>query len=230
MSTALQGRVVGALGPALERQRDLRLELERAAAADLEAVGDGGGGAGGARARWPLTAFGSQLVGARVKLGRSRLTRRSRTSSGMPGEDPRQRVGDGGDLGGFGVDLQGDAVDDDAEVEGPGDGGDDRDQGERGAFVGAGEVDLAGGVDRGGAGAGAGGGGADLGGGRAGGRGRPRARPGRGLRGRSPGRSPPPGSRGRRRAWPRSPVGVVVVRPANSPVPSARVRRRLKGL
>ena len=71
-------------------------------------------------------------------------------------EDLRQRVGDGGDLGGFGVDLERGADDDVAEVIAAGDGGDDEDEGERGALVGAGEVDLAGQVEGVGAGAGAG--------------------------------------------------------------------------
>ena len=58
-----------------------------------------------------------------------------------------QGIRDGGDLGRFGIDVKGGADDDVAEVKGPGDrGGDDR-QAERGALVGAGEVDVAGNVD-----------------------------------------------------------------------------------
>ena len=59
------------------------------------------------------------------------------------------------DAGGFGVDVQGRAGDDGAEVEGAGHrGGDDR-QAQRGAFVGAGEVGVALDVEGGDAGAGA---------------------------------------------------------------------------
>ena len=57
------------------------------------------------------------------------------------------------------------ADDDVAEVIAAGDGGGDEDEGERGALVGAGEVDLAGEVEGVGAGAGAGGEFADLAGG-----------------------------------------------------------------
>ena len=83
-------------------------------------------------------------------------------------QDGREGVGDGGDAGGVGVDAEGGADDDVAEVEGAGEAGRDDRQGEGGAFVGAGEVDLAGEVVGAGAGAEAGGDGADLGGGRAG--------------------------------------------------------------
>ena len=82
-------------------------------------------------------------------------------------EDLGQGVGDGGDLGGFGVDVQSGADDDVAEVIRAGDrGGDDR-QAQGGALVGAGEVDLAGKVDRVVAGSGAGERFADLAGRRA---------------------------------------------------------------
>ena len=77
-------------------------------------------------------------------------------------EDLGQGVGDGGDLGGFGVDVEAVADDDVAEVIATGDGGGDEDEGEGGALVGAGEVDLAGEVEGVGAGAGAGGRFADL--------------------------------------------------------------------
>ena len=81
----------------------------------------------------PVTAIGSQLVGLRVKSGRSSFSATERRSSGMPCEDRRQGVGDGVDLGGFGVDVEGGADDDGAEVEGAGDRrGDDR-QAESGA-------------------------------------------------------------------------------------------------
>ena len=61
--------------------------------------------------------------------------------------------------------MEGGADDDVAEVIGAGDRRGDHGEGERGAFVGAGEVDLAGEIDGVVAGAGAGCGGADLGGG-----------------------------------------------------------------
>ena len=82
-------------------------------------------------------------------------------------EDLRQGIGDGGDLGGFGIDVEGDADDDVAEVIGTGDRRGDHGEAQRGALVGAGEVDLAGEVDGVGAGAGAGLSGADLAGRRA---------------------------------------------------------------
>ena len=62
----------------------------------------------------------------------------------MPCEDLGQGVGDGGDLGGFGIDVERGADDDVAEVIGAGDGRGDHGEAERGALVGAGEVDLAG--------------------------------------------------------------------------------------
>ena len=49
-------------------------------------------------------------------------------------EDLGQGVGDGGDLGGFGVDVEGRADDDVAEVIGAGDGGGDDSEAERGAL------------------------------------------------------------------------------------------------
>ena len=73
-----------------------------------------------------------------------------------PFEDLGQRVRDGGDLGGFGVDVEGGADDDVAEVIGPGDRRGDHGEAERGALVGTGEVDLAGEVDGVVAGAGSG--------------------------------------------------------------------------
>ena len=78
-----QGRVAGALGGALELERQLRLEAEGVAAADLEALERGGDVAEG-RDGGPSTAIGSQLVGLRVKFGRSMLSAIERTSSGMP--------------------------------------------------------------------------------------------------------------------------------------------------
>ena len=85
--------------------------------------------------------------------------------------DLRQRVGDGGDLRGLGVDVDRDPDRDHAEVVGAGDGRDRGHEAQRRALVGAGQVDLAGDVDGMGAGAGAGDRGADLAGGRAGRRG-----------------------------------------------------------
>ena len=124
-----QRRVVAALGAALEAQGQLRLEAERGALADLEAVGDA--------ARWlrsvprdraPSTAFGSQLVGLRVKPGRSsvdphvaQVQRDAR--AGSSGSDRRRRV----TWAVSGSRLSGGADDDVAEVEGAGDRrGDDR--------------------------------------------------------------------------------------------------------
>ena len=72
-------------------------------------------------------------------------------------EDRGQRIGDRGDLGVDRIDVERGPDDDVAEVIGPGDRrGDDR-EAERRALVGTGEVDLAGQVERVGAGAGAGG-------------------------------------------------------------------------
>ena len=91
----------------------------------------------------PSIDIGSQLVGFRVKLGRSRLQGDASDVQRDALEDLRDRVGDGADLGGLGVDVEGVPDHDGAEVEGTGDrGGDDR-QAQRGAFVGAGEVGLA---------------------------------------------------------------------------------------
>ena len=120
-------------------------------------------------------------------------------------EDLGQGIGDGGDLGGFGIDVKGRPDDDVAEVIGAGDRRGDHGEAERRALVGAGEVDLAGDVDGVGAGAGAGDRGADLGGGGA-------ARVGllcqaRVARAARPRRSPRLSSRERRRGWRRSRAG-----------------------
>ena len=82
-------------------------------------------------------------------------------------EDLRQRVGDDVALGGCGVEEERVADDDGAEVEGAGDRRGDDGEAQRGAFVGAGEVGLAVGVEGVGAGAGADGDGADARGGAA---------------------------------------------------------------
>ena len=113
------------------------------------------------------TEKGSQLVGLRAKFGRLRLIEDRAQAQRDAFEDLGQGIGDGGDLGGFGVDLERGPDDDVAEVIGARDRRGDHREAERGALVGAGEVDLAGDVDGVGAGAGAGDRGADLGGGRA---------------------------------------------------------------
>ena len=77
-------------------------------------------------------------------------------------EDLGQGVGDGGDLGGFGVDVERRPDHDVAEVIGTGDRRGDHREAERGALVGAGQVDLARNVEGVGAGSRAGHGGADL--------------------------------------------------------------------
>ena len=70
--------------------------------------------------RLPI-ANGSQLVGLRVKPGRSRLIMDRAQPQRDAFEDLRQRVGDVGDLGGDRVDVERRADDDVAEVVGPGD-------------------------------------------------------------------------------------------------------------
>ena len=102
-----------------------------------------------------LTAIGEQLVGFRVKLGRSRSDRDRAQLQRDAVEDLREGIGDDPALGGLGVDVEGVSDYDGAEVEGAGHGrGDYRDR-HRGAFVGAGEVGGAAGVEGVGAGAGA---------------------------------------------------------------------------
>ena len=141
--------MAGALGPALERERELGLEGERRAAADLEAAGRGRRVWPRAEVAAPVIAIGSQLVGLRVNRAGRASRRPSAGRAGCPARIVGQRVGDGVDLGGFGVDVEGGADDDGAEVEGAGDRrGDDR-QAERGAFVGAGEVGVCRGRRRG---------------------------------------------------------------------------------
>ena len=111
-----------------------------------------------------LTKKGSQLVGLRVKPGRFSSMRIERRRRGMPSRILGEGIGDGGDLGGFGVDVKGGPHHGVAEVIGTGDGGGDHGEGKWGAPVGAGEVDLALHVDGVGAGAGSHRGGADQGG------------------------------------------------------------------
>ena len=140
-------RLVGAL----QLERSFGLKLEARAAADLEAVAESRGCPAGGEVDVPSIDVGSQVVGLRVKPGRSSFSSIERTSSGMPWRIVGQRVGDGGDLGAFRVDVEGDADDHGAEVEGTGDGGDDHDQRERRALIGAGEVGVARDVERAGA-------------------------------------------------------------------------------
>ncbi len=137
-------------------------EGEGGAVGDLEVLGGGGDGAFGAED------FGLDFEG--VAVGRVEGEVRAvevdedlAEAEGDALEDLGQRGADGGDLGGFGVDVEAFADDDVAEVIAAGDGGGDEDEAERGALVGAGEVDLAGEVEGVGAGAGAGGEFADVG-------------------------------------------------------------------
>ena len=152
----VHGGVASLLGGAGETHGELGLEGEGGAVDHLEVlVGSGAG------------AFGTEDFGGdfeRVAIGGVEGEVRPvevdedlARAEGDALEDLGKGVGDGGDLGGFGVDLQGGAEDDVAEVIATGNGGDDEDEGERGALVGAGEVDLAGEVEGVGAGAGAGG-------------------------------------------------------------------------
>ena len=151
-----QRRVGAAFGAALEAQGELRLEAEAAALADLEAGVERRRRCRGSRAASRSTAIGSQLVGLRVKSGRSSLTC---DRADVERDRPARIAGIGSVTAViwavFGSTCRAVLTHDGAEVEGPGRRrGDDR-QAERGAFVGAGEVGLAGGVVGGRAGAGA---------------------------------------------------------------------------
>ena len=143
-------------------QGELGGEGEDAAVGDLEVFARGLATAPSSPKTSALTEKGSQLVGLRVKLGRLRSIADRAQPQRDAFEDLGQGVGDGGDLGGFGVDVERGPDDDVAEVIGARDRRGDHREAERGALVGAGEVDLAGEVDGVGAGAGAGLGGADL--------------------------------------------------------------------
>ena len=111
---------------------------------------------------------GSQLVGLKVNSRAVRVRADIAQVDGDALDDVRDRVRAGRveeDFAGFGVDVDREADDDGADVEGADDAGGDRDEGDGVAVVGAGEVDLAGGVGERGADAGAGEAAADLGGG-----------------------------------------------------------------
>ena len=76
-----------------------------------------------------VTASGLQLVGLRAKSGAVELDEDRAQAEGDALEDLGKRVADGGDLGGFGVDVEALADDDVAEVIAAGDGGGDEDEG-----------------------------------------------------------------------------------------------------
>ena len=90
------------------------------------------------------TEKGSQFVGLRAKLERSRLIRIERMRNGIPSQNLGQRVGNRGDLGGFGIYLESRPDDDIAEVIGTRYRRDDYRKGKRSAFIWTGEVYLAG--------------------------------------------------------------------------------------
>ena len=143
------------LQAAAEGEAELRPVGQAGAVGDLEVRGEVG-----------LRAFvtaergvdGERVAVGRVEgeVGAIEVDEDPAEAEGDAAEDQGKRVGDGGDLGGLGVDPEGGADDDVAEVIAAGDRRGDHHQAERGALVGAGEVDLAGEVERVGAGAGAG--------------------------------------------------------------------------
>ena len=140
------------------------------------------------------TENGSQLVGLSAKPGRSSAILTKRVRSGIPS----WIWGSGSETAVIcavsGSTCDRDPHRDHAEVVGAREGRNRDDQAQRGALVGAGQIDLAVDVDGMGPGAGAGDRRADLAGGRAGRRG---LLGGARVAGRSPAsRSPPPGSRG----------------------------------
>ena len=144
------------LGGAGELGGELGGEGEGGAVGDLEVVAERL-----AWAPWSPMIFGVDREGIAVgrvegEVGAVEFDPDRAEAQGDAFEDLGQGVGDGGDLGGFGVDVEGGADDDVAEVIGAGDRGGDDGEGERGALVGAGEVDLARDVEGVGAGAGAG--------------------------------------------------------------------------
>ena len=218
--------------------------LRLSASFGLEAEGGAVGGLEGARDRDRLVVGSSRSPGRAEHVWRSRCVAGGRVEDevgpvdvgadvasvdGDAVDDVGDRVRAGGvdeDFGGFGVDLQGLADDHGAEVEGADLGGGDRDGRELGAVVGAGEVDLAGGVGQGGADAGAGEGVADFGGGRAGGAlelflAAVVAGPGLGGGDRRVGAEGDPG-----RACRSAPGGSLIEKRVNSCSPSLRERRR----
>ena len=152
-----QGRVPAALGAALEREADLRLELELPALAELEAVLSSGATLPcGSRAASRSRTAGSQLVGLRVKLGLSIRIEIERTSSGMP----LRIVGIGSEIAVSwavaGSRLSAVRTTIVPRSNGPATAGVTIAEAQRRAFVRAGEVGLAGGVVGGRAGAGGG--------------------------------------------------------------------------
>ena len=208
--TALKAGWPARLVAALEAQRQLRLEGEGGAVGGLEGGGDGDrlvvgcGGEVEARAEHGRGGRGRFAAGrVEGEFGAVDVGADVAQVDGDAVDDVGDRVGAGGvdeDFGGFGVDLEGEADDDGAEVEGADLGGGDRDERERGAVVGAGEVELAGGVGEDVADAGADQGVADFGGGRAGGAGFALPRRRLRVRGLWRRRSPRRSSRGCRRA------------------------------
>ena len=115
------------------RRGELRLEGQGVAAADLEALERAArAGAQGRGQRCRSMDCRSQEVGLRVKLGAVSSHATERMSSGMPSRMRRAGVGDGADLGGFGVDVEGGPDHHRAEVEGAGDRRGDRPPGRAG--------------------------------------------------------------------------------------------------
>ena len=106
-----------------------------------------------------------QLVGLIMKLGAFDVDLDRAQPERDAADDLRDGFGVGDDVGVGGVDVEGDSDHDGAVVIGAGEGRGDRDEAQRGALEGAGQVDLAGGVEGVGAGAGGDVGGADLRGG-----------------------------------------------------------------
>ena len=119
--------------------RHLRLERQRGAVDRLEVGGEVGHGALVAdplrvdRERRAVGRVDREVRLVDVDLDRAHPDRDA-------ADDRRHGVGDGGDVGVERVDVEGDPDDDDAVVVGPGERRGDRDQGERRALEGAGEV------------------------------------------------------------------------------------------
>ena len=162
----VDGRVAAGFEPARQRQAERRGVVHRRAVRDLEM---------GLEARQcPFVSEDLRPDGERVAAGRVEgevgAVEADLEVAGPERhavEDPRQRVGDCGDLGGRGIDVDRDPSDDVAEVVGPGDGRNHDEEAQRSALVGTGEVDVAADVERAGAGPGAGLDGADPARGRA---------------------------------------------------------------
>ena len=90
---------------------------------------------------------GLQEVGLRVKLGRVEVHRNRADVERDAVEDLGEGIGDGAPLGADRVDVERGPDHDGAEVKGAGDRRGDDHHAERGGFVGAGEVGVAGGVE-----------------------------------------------------------------------------------